>query len=119
MKILVTGVAGFIGFNLANFLLKKNNYVYGIDNFDKYYSIKIKKRRVSILKKNKNFFFDKVDIVNKKKLNFYFKEKKIDIIVHLAAQAGVRYSFENPEKYIDTNIFGFLNLINAANKKKN
>ena len=117
MKILVTGVAGFIGFNLANFLLKKNHYVYGIDNFDKYYSIKIKKKRANILIRNKNFFFEKIEIVNKKKLNLFFKNKKIDIIVHLAAQAGVRYSFKNPEKYIDANIFGFLNLINEANKK--
>ena len=118
MKILVTGVAGFIGYSLANFLLKKSHYVYAIDNIDDYYSIKIKKKRLSILTKNKNFFFDKINIVNKKKLNSFFKEKKIDIIVHLAAQAGVRYSFKNPEKYIDVNIFGFLNLINEANKKK-
>lgn len=118
MNILITGVAGFIGFNFANYLLKKKHYVYGLDNFDNYYSIKIKKKRLNILKKNKNFFFSKIDIVNKKQLNYFFKNKKIDIIVHLAAQAGVRYSFENPEKYIDTNIFGFLNLINEANKKK-
>ena len=118
MKILITGVAGFIGFNLANFLLKKKHYVYGIDNIDKYYSVKIKKKRLSILKKKKSFFFSKIDIVNKNKLNSFFKGKKIDAIIHLAAQAGVRYSFENPEKYIDANIFGFLNLINEANKKK-
>jgi len=118
MNILVTGSAGFIGYNLANYLLKKKHRVYGIDNFDTYYSTQIKKRRIKILKKNNNFFFDKVDITNKKKIKLFFKDKKIDVIIHLAAQAGVRYSFENPEKYIDVNIFGFLNLINEANQKK-
>ena len=119
MNILITGVAGFIGYNFSNFFLKKKaNKIYGIDNFDKYYSIGLKKKRIKLLKKKKNFYFDKVDIVNKKKLSKYFKNKKIDIIIHLAAQAGVRYSFKNPEKYIDVNIFGFLNLVEEAKKNR-
>jgi len=114
MKVLITGTAGFIGFNLANHLLKNNYKVIGIDNFDKYYSIALKKKRLSILKKNKNFDFVKLDINNKKKLKVFFKGKKINIIINLAAQAGVRYSFENPTKYVDVNILGFLNLVEEA-----
>ena len=121
MNILITGVAGFIGYNLSSFLLKKKHRVYGIDNFDNYYSIEIKKKRTLELRKNKNFFFSKVDITNKKILKIYFKKKKIDLVIHLAAQAGVRYSLINPQKYIDVNIFGFLNLIEEIrlNKIKN
>ena len=118
MKVLITGVVGFIGFSIAQHLLKKKHKVFGIDNFDSYYSISLKKKRLNILNKNLNFTFKKVDIVNKKKLNNFFKKKKFDKIIHLAAQAGVRYSFENPSKYIDSNIFGFLNLIDEAKKNK-
>ena len=118
MKILITGVAGFIGFNLANYLLKRNYDICGIDNFDNYYSISLKKRRLNILKKAKKFNFYNVDINNKKKLNLFFKKVKIDMIINLAAQAGVRYSLENPTKYIDVNILGFLNLVEEAKKNK-
>ncbi len=118
MKILITGVAGFIGYSVAEDLLKKNHMVLGIDNFDSYYSIGLKKKRLSILKRNKKFNFSKIDIVNVKKLHNFFKNKKFDMIIHLAAQAGVRYSFINPGKYIDTNIFGFLNIIQEAKKNK-
>jgi len=118
MKILITGVAGFIGFNIAEHLLKNKNKVFGLDNFDRYYSIALKKKRLSILNKNKNFSFSKIDIINRKSFNNFFKNKKIDMIIHLAAQAGVRYSFINPGKYIDTNIFGFLNVIHEAKKNK-
>lgn len=118
MKILITGAAGFIGFNLASHLLKKKYNVYGIDNFDNYYSTSLKKLRLNILKKDKKFNFYKIDINNKKKLNLFFRKVKIDIIVNLAAQAGVRYSLENPKKYIDVNILGFLNLVEEAKKNK-
>ena len=121
MKILVTGVAGFIGYNLSKLLLEKKYKVFGIDNFDSYYSPKFKFERLKNLKKNKNFRFNKIDITNSSKIKNFFKNKKIDIIVHLAAQAGVRYSLINPEKYVDVNIFGFLNVIEQAriNKIKN
>ena len=118
MKILITGAAGFIGFNLAKYLLKKNYDVYGIDNFDDYYSIPLKKKRLSILKKDKKFIFKDLDIVNKKKLELYFDSINIDVIVNLAAQAGVRYSLENPTKYIDVNVLGFINLLKVAKKNK-
>ena len=118
MKIFITGVAGFIGFSLANSFLNKGYRVYGIDNFDQYYSIKIKKKRLNILKKYKNFVFNKVDIINYAKLFNTINNKKIDVIVHLAAQAGVRYSIINPNKYLDVNISGFMNLIKAIKNKK-
>ena len=116
MKILITGAAGFIGYNLANLLLKKNHKVFGIDNFDNYYSPKFKKKRILLLNKNKKFSFNKIDITKKKKLSLYFKKNKFDLIVHLAAQAGVRYSLINPQKYVDVNILGFLNIIDLARK---
>jgi len=116
MNIFITGVAGFIGFNSAMSLLKKNNTVYGIDIFDKYYSTKLKLGRLKKLKSSKNFHFKKIDLKNKTKLFNFFKNKKIDLILHYAAQPGVRYSFVNPSKYIDTNFFGFLNLVMAAKK---
>jgi UDP-glucuronate 4-epimerase len=118
MNILITGVAGFIGFNLAKCLLNKKYKIYGIDNFDSYYSILLKKKRLNNLKKNKRFVFSQLDLTDKKKTNIFFKNKKFDLIINLAAQAGVRYSLINPKKYIDTNIFGFLNLIEQANKHK-
>ena len=115
---LITGVAGFIGFNIGSFLLNKNYNVLGIDNFDDYYSIKIKKERIIFLKKYKNFYFEKIDITNKEKLDSFFKRKKIDYIIHLAAQAGVRYSLINPQKYISVNVNGFLNVIEQTKKSK-
>ncbi len=117
MNILITGVAGFIGFNLAKNLLKKNN-IYGIDNFDDYYSIKIKKKRVDNLKKDKKFHFENIDIRNFKLLKKYITNKKIDIVIHLAAQAGVRYSLIYPNKYLDVNINGFINILKSISNKK-
>ena len=118
MKVLITGAAGFIGFSLSNFLVQHNYKVFGIDNFDKYYSVGLKKQRLKILNKNKNFYFTKLNINSKKELRNFFKGKKIDTIINLAAQAGVRYSFEKPTKYINTNILGFLNLVEAAKSNK-
>ena len=118
MNILVTGAVGFIGFSLCESLIKKKYKVFGIDNFDSYYSIEIKKKRLKILNKNKNFYFKRIDITQSSGLFNFFKKKKIDIIIHLAAQAGVRYSFINPKKYVDVNILGFLNIIELAKEKK-
>ena len=113
MKILVTGAAGFIGFHLCvRFLQNKNIKIYGLDNINSYYNVKLKKNRIKILKKkNKNFFFKKVDITEHIKLKNIFKKNKFDLVFHLAAQAGVRYSFENPKTYILNNISGFYNVI--------
>tara|TARA_B100001093_G_scaffold262053_1_gene250466 strand:+ start:12812 stop:13771 length:960 start_codon:yes stop_codon:yes gene_type:complete len=118
VKILITGVAGFIGFKLAEKLLKDNHTIYGVDNINNYYSVNLKKQRLKILKKNKSFFFKKIHIENKKKLNNFLNKKKIDIIYHLAAQAGVRYSLVNPESYLKSNIEGFFNILEFARLKK-
>tara|TARA_X000000950_G_scaffold29994_1_gene32451 strand:+ start:5873 stop:6826 length:954 start_codon:yes stop_codon:yes gene_type:complete len=118
MKILITGAIGFIGFNLSKLLLKKKHQVFGIDNFDNYYSVEFKKKRLFLLRKFKKFSFNKIDITDKKKLNSYFRKNNFDLIIHLAAQAGVRYSLLNPQKYIDVNIIGFLNIIDQARKNK-
>jgi UDP-glucuronate 4-epimerase len=115
MNILITGVAGFIGFNLAK-SLSKNHRVFGVDNYDNYYSIKLKRKRINELRKNKKFFFKQININNINTINHFLKKKKIQVIYHLAAQAGVRYSYENPAKYIDNNILGFCNIIQIAKR---
>ena len=118
MNILITGSAGFIGFSLAQHLLKKNYNIFGIDNLNDYYDVNLKKKRIRILKKFKNFNFKKVSLNNNSQLVKIFKKKKIDFIFNLAAQAGVRYSIEQPRKYIDSNIEGFFNIIECAKKFK-
>ena len=117
MKILITGSAGFIGFNLAKNLCKNKKYsLVGIDNFDNYYDLRLKKKRNNLLIKNKNFKFYKINILDKKKLNKIFKKYKFDFVFNLAAQAGVRYSISFPQKYIDTNYVGFFNIIECVRK---
>ena len=112
MKILITGVAGFIGYSLANELLKnKKNIVFGIDNFSKYSGRDIKKLRVNILKKFINFRFQRIDINYISKIENFFKKNYFDIVIHLAAEVGVRYSIMRPDKYIKTNINGFFNIV--------
>ena len=111
-KTLITGVAGFIGFYAAKRELEKGNYVIGVDNLNNYYEPKIKKDRLKILKKEKNFLFFKEDLNSK---NFYKKLKKylkdIEVVIHLAGQAGVRYSIKNPESYILNNILAYTKLL--------
>lgn len=119
MKILITGVAGFIGFSTASFLLNnKKNVVFGIDNFDSYYSTKYKKLRVNFLNRKKNFHFFNLDIRKKKLLKKLFSNNKFDIVMHFAAQAGVRYSLINPRKYIEVNKKGFENLLETVVQNK-
>lgn len=111
MKYLITGAAGFIGFHLSlNLLRNKKNIVYGLDNFDSYYSVKLKKKRVELLRKYKNFKLIKVNLTKKSQLK-KLQKIKVNIIFHLAAQAGVRYTLIDPDKYVKTNIFGFYNLL--------
>ena len=111
MKYLITGAAGFIGFHLSlNLLRNKKNIVYGLDNFDSYYSVKLKKKRVELLRKYKNFKLIKINLTKKSQLK-KLQKIKVNIIFHLAAQAGVRYTLIDPDKYVKTNIFGFYNLL--------
>ena len=119
MKVLITGCAGFIGFHLSEKLLKNKNFkIVGIDNLNSYYSVKLKKSRLNILKKNKKFKFFKIDISNYNKLKKIFNENKFDIVINLAAQAGVRYSIINPKDYVQTNILGFFNILELCRIKK-
>ena len=119
MQILITGAAGFIGFNLSKYLLENSKLkVFGIDNFNTYYSKSLKINRIKELKKFYNFKFEKIDITNKKKLDNFFKKKKISLIINLAAQAGVRYSLIKPTEYVDNNVLGFYNIISAADRHK-
>ncbi len=115
---IITGSAGFIGFHLSLKLLKNGYQVIGIDNLNNYYDINLKKNRNKILKKFKNYKFEKIDIKNSKKLDSVFKKKKIYCVINLAAQAGVRYSLINPKSYIDNNILGFFNVLDAVRKNK-
>ena len=111
MSILVTGAAGFIGMHVCKRLLDRGEIVIGIDNLNNYYDVKLKKNRLNILKKNKKFLFFKVDIQDNKAVKKIFYKNKINKVVHLAAQAGVRYSIQNPHAYIDSNINGFVNIL--------
>ncbi|HDD46091.1 MAG TPA: NAD-dependent epimerase/dehydratase family protein [Candidatus Aenigmarchaeota archaeon] len=112
--ILISGVAGFIGSNLAGKLLEKGNVIVGIDNFDPYYSKEIKKENIAHLSKSKNFIFYEGDIRNERFLRKVFKEHSIEAVIHIAARAGVRASIKDPYLYNDVNINGTLNLLCAA-----
>lgn len=114
MNILVTGAAGFIGFHLSKRLLTLGYHVIGADNLNEYYDVRLKQDRLKLLEKNKNFKFYKIDLTNRDKVNEIFKTKTIKIVVNLAAQAGVRYSLENPHSYIDSNLVGFMNILEAC-----
>ena len=114
MKILITGCAGFIGFHIANKFLQKKFYVFGLDNMNNYYSVSLKKDRIKILKKQKRFNFKNIDISNRTKIKNFFKKYKFDVVIHLAAQAGVRYSLEKPYDYYDSNLIGFSNVIEES-----
>ena len=119
IKILVTGCAGFIGYHLCISLLKRKDVnLIGIDNLNDYYDIRLKIDRLKILKTDKNFKFYKIDIENNELINKNFLKNKYNYIIHLAAQAGVRYSIKKPRLYLNTNIIGFFNILENANKIK-
>ena len=121
MKILVTGVAGFIGFHVTNYLLSRGDVVVGIDNINDYYDIKLKHGRLDQLATHKAsnlFTFIKMDIADRSAMESLFTEQKFDKVVHLAAQAGVRYSIENPHAYVDSNIVGFMNILEGCRHNK-
>ena len=120
MKVLITGCAGFIGFHLTKEFIKKRIYVCGIDNLNRYYDVNLKKNRLKLLKYNnkKLFNFYKIDIKNNEKLEKIFKKEKFDIVINLAAQAGVRYSIKNPRAYVNSNLIGFFNVLHNVKKFK-
>ena len=118
MKIFITGTAGFIGFSLARTLLENNHNVCGYDGITHYYDVKLKKNRNKILKKYKKFSFIKGMLENNDLLKKTIVNFRPEIIIHLAAQAGVRYSIDNPRAYLSSNIMGTYNIIELARKVK-
>jgi UDP-glucuronate 4-epimerase len=113
-KILVTGVAGFIGFSLAKRLIERGDEVVGIDNLNDYYDVNLKKARLAQLSGKQGFRFVKMSLEDREAILRLFKEERFDKAVNLAAQAGVRYSLINPYSYIDSNIVGFINLLEGC-----
>ncbi|MDA7769785.1 NAD-dependent epimerase/dehydratase family protein [Candidatus Pelagibacter sp.] len=118
MKIFITGSSGFIGFHLSKKLLEKGHSVHGFDSMNNYYDVKLKKARYQILNKYKKFSFTKSKLEKQKKLSYSVLKFKPKVIIHLAAQAGVRYSIENPRVYLDSNIIGTYNVIELSKKIK-
>lgn len=134
MKILVTGAAGFIGFHLCKRLINEGYQVFGIDNLNSYYNIQLKLdrlgelgietlshdflKRKQIQSKLRNFQFFPMDLVEDSKLEELFLREQFDIVVNLAAQAGVRYSIENPRVYVQSNVVGFTNILEACRHHK-
>jgi UDP-glucuronate 4-epimerase len=113
-KILVTGAAGFIGFHLCQRLLARGEQVIGIDNLNPYYDVSLKQNRLTQLLPLPNFSFQKLDLVDQKGMAELFSEANFDVVVNLAAQAGVRYSIQNPYAYTDSNIIGFINVLEGC-----
>lgn len=114
----ITGVAGFIGFNLSKRLLDEGCTVIGLDNLNDYYDVNLKKARLEIIRKYDKFTFVYADLQDKMALDKIFEENKIDIVVNLAAQAGVRYSITNPDVYIQSNVVGYLNILEECRHHK-
>ena len=113
-NVLITGAAGFIGYHLCLRLLKDGCTVTGIDNLNPYYDVSLKEACLERLTPFESFSFFKIDIADKEALDNIFKSSKFDVVVNLAAQAGVRYSLENPQAYVDANIVGFVNLLECC-----
>ncbi len=118
MKVLVTGAAGFIGSHLCQRLLDRGDEVVGIDNLNDYYDVNLKLARLKRIEESETFTFIKLDIADRDGVAALFEEQKFDRVVNLAAQAGVRYSIENPHAYIDANIVGFCNILEGCRHNK-
>ncbi len=112
--VLITGSSGFIGYHLSNKLIKLNYKVIGLDNMNNYYELNLKKTRLNNLIKSNNFIFENIDLKNMSDVKNLFEKYDFDVVVNLAAQAGVRYSIENPYAYLDSNLTGFLNILEAC-----
>ncbi len=117
-RVLVTGAAGFIGFHLSKRLLEAGCEVAGVDNLNPYYDVSLKKARLEILEPFSKFSFFKTDLINREALEDIFKNTRFDVVVNLAAQAGVRYSLENPHAYVDSNLVGFVNILECCRHSK-
>lgn len=118
MKVLITGVAGFIGYHFAQRLLVENIQVYGIDNLNAYYDVNLKKDRLAQLSLQAGFTFQFLDLNDRDRISQLFTEHQFDYVVNLAAQAGVRYSLENPFAYVDSNMSGFVNLLEGCRQSR-
>lgn len=121
MQILITGAAGFIGADLSQKLLSLNHEIVGVDNFNDYYDVNLKRARVEQISKHENaklFRMIEIDIEDRRSMEQLFQEYKFDVVVNLAAQAGVRYSIENPRSYIDSNLVGFANILEGCRQSK-
>lgn len=116
MKVLVTGVAGFIGGALAVRLLERGDEVGGIDNLNDYYDVNLKQARLGRISGEAGFTFQKLDICDRQGIGDLLRKNKFDVVAHLAAQAGVRYSIENPFAYIDANLVGFGNILEGCRR---
>ena len=115
-KFLVTGTAGFIGFHLARKLLAESGTVVGLDNVNDYYDVSLKEARLSILQQEKNFRFIRADLADRRAVEALFETERPEIVIHLAAQAGVRYSITNPHAYVDSNLVGFMNILEGCRR---
>ena len=118
MKILVTGAAGFIGFHTAKQLLNRGDTVVGLDNFNDYYDVSLKESRAAVLDGYDSFSMHRIDLADRDAIESMFKKEQFDKVVHLAAQAGVRYSIENPHSYIQSNIVGMLHILEGCRHHK-
>ncbi|KMT64757.1 NAD-dependent epimerase [Catenovulum maritimum] len=118
MKYLITGAAGFIGHSTAENLLAKGHTVVGIDNLNDYYEVSLKESRLALLTPNENFSFVKLDLADREGMAELFAKEQFDIVIHLAAQAGVRYSIENPFAYADSNLIGHLAVLEGCRHNK-
>ncbi|MDB9541466.1 NAD-dependent epimerase [Anabaenopsis tanganyikae CS-531] len=114
MKILVTGAAGFIGFHLSQRLLNRGDEVIGLDNLNNYYDVSLKQARLAQLQSEQLFTFTQLDLADQEGINNLFTTHQFDVVVNLAAQAGVRYSLQNPHAYINSNILGFTNILEGC-----
>jgi UDP-glucuronate 4-epimerase len=114
MTILVTGSAGFVGFHTTKKLLERGETVVGLDNLNDYYDVSLKEARLAILEENPNFSLARIDLEDNDAVADVFAKGKFKTVIHLAAQAGVRYSLENPRAYVDANVVGFLNIIEGC-----
>jgi len=118
MKVLVTGAAGFIGYHLSKKLIERGDEVVGVDNINDYYDINLKLARLDGLKNHENFSFQKLDIADRGAMEQLFQNNQFDRVINLAAQAGVRYSIQNPNAYVDANLVGFMNILEGCRHSK-